>query len=72
MARASGYSMRAELAGATALLNGAPPRQIAEQRRNSRETIRWRLKKAFAKTGTGSQLELMLLAAKANPPIEDH
>lgn len=61
----------AELAVGTALLNGAPPRQIAEERNNSLETIRSHLKKIFAKTGTGSQLELMRLAVRANPPIED-
>lgn len=61
----------AELAVATALLNGAQPRQIAEARSNSIETIRTHLKHVFAKTGTGSQLELMRLAVKANPPIEN-
>ncbi len=63
--------MCAELAVATALLNGTPPRQIVEGRDNSLETIRWPLKKVFAKTGSGSQLELMRLAAEANPPIEN-
>lgn len=59
-----------EHAVATALLNGVPPRQIAEERNNSVETIRSHIKKVFAKTRTRSQLELMRLAVKANPPID--
>ena len=55
---------------ADALLNGAEVREIAEQRGNSIETVRTHLKSILAKTGSGSQLELLRLTVKANPPIE--
>lgn len=58
-----------EQAVADSLLNGAEPRQIAEQRGNSVETVRSHLKSIFSKTGSNSQIELLRLTVKATPPV---
>jgi DNA-binding CsgD family transcriptional regulator len=59
-----------EQAVARSLVNGADPREIAEERHNSIETVRSHLKSIFSKTGARSQLALMRLAVKANPPVD--
>lgn len=56
---------------AAQLINGADTRRIAEQYGKSPHTVRTQLKSIFAKTGARSQLELVRLAFKADPPIED-
>ena len=53
-----------------ALVNGATPREISEERRTSLETVRGQIKSIFAKTGANSQGDLVRLAAKADPPID--
>ena len=52
-----------------ALVNGATPREIAEERRTSVGTVRGQIKSIFGKTGAGSQSDLLRLAAKVDPPI---
>lgn len=52
-----------------ALVNGAKPREIAEERNSTFETVRSQIKSIFLKTGASSQGDLVRLAAKANPPI---
>jgi DNA-binding CsgD family transcriptional regulator len=52
------------------LVNGADVREVAESRGTSTATVRSQLKQIFLKTGAVSQLELVRLAVKANPPIE--
>ncbi|RVT48115.1 helix-turn-helix transcriptional regulator [Rubrivivax albus] len=59
----------AEAQVADALVNGLAPRDIAEQRGTSLETVRTQLKTAMAKTGANSQLDLLRLAAKLAPPV---
>ena len=54
---------------ASALANGATPGEIADRRGRSLETVRSQIKRVFSKTGTRSQLGLLRLAVKANPPI---
>lgn len=54
---------------AEALANGQGMRQIAESRGTSVETVRKQLKSVFSKTGSTSQLELLQLAVKADPPV---
>lgn len=61
----------AEHAVTSSLINGASVNEIAEQRSASVETVRTQLKSVFTKTGVNSQLGLMRLAVKANPPIGD-
>lgn len=58
-----------ESAVAEALVNGLTVAETAEQRGTSAETIRKQLKSVYAKTGAGSQLQLLRLAFKATPPI---
>ena len=58
-----------EAAVAESLANGHKVAEIAEQRNTSADTIRKQLKAVFSKTGSNSQLELLRLAVKANPPI---
>lgn len=58
-----------EAAVAESLANGLNVAEIAEQRNTSADTIRKQLKAVFSKTGSTSQLELLRLAVKANPPI---
>lgn len=55
---------------ANALINGAKPNEIAEERRTSSETVRSQIKSIYRKTGAGSEGDLVRLAAKADPPIE--
>jgi len=55
---------------ACSLVNGTPMNDISDQRNTSIETVRCQLKNIFAKTGTNSQIDLMRLAVKMNPPFE--
>jgi DNA-binding CsgD family transcriptional regulator len=52
------------------LVNGLSLNDIAEDRNTSVETVRGHIKNIFSKTGANSQLGLLRLAVKANPPIE--
>lgn len=61
---------RAEAEIAGALVNGAKMKDISEQRNTTIETVRSQLKGIFSKTGASSQLDLMRLAVKMNPPIK--
>lgn len=54
---------------ASALVNGAKPREIAEERNTTFETVRSQVKSIYHKTGARSEGDLVRLAAKANPPI---
>jgi DNA-binding CsgD family transcriptional regulator/PAS domain-containing protein len=53
-----------------ALVNGAEPKKIAQDRDRSIETVRCQIKNIFFKTGVKTRLDLIRLAVKANPPIE--
>lgn len=59
----------AEHAVASAIVNGNSLHAVAEQRGVSIETARSQLKAVFRKTGAPSQVDLVRLAVKANPPI---
>lgn len=61
---------RAEAEVATAIVNGDSLGIVAERRNVSIETARSQLKSVFRRTGASSQIELVRLAVKANPPIE--
>ena len=60
----------AEHAVTDALVNGAKPNEIAEERGTSFETVRSQIKAVYRKTGATSGSDLIRLAAKANPPID--
>ena len=60
-----------EHAVATELAEGGTPAEIAERRNRSVETVRSHIKRVFTKTGARSQVDLLRLAAKANPPIRN-
>ncbi len=54
----------------SSLINGVTVNDIADLRNTKVETVRGQLKAVFSKTGAKSQLDLIRLAVKANPPIE--
>lgn len=56
---------------ASALVNGLSVQEISEQRDSTTDTIRKHLKSTYSKTGANSQLDLLRLAIKANPPIRN-
>ena len=56
----------AECSVSQALIDGAKPRAIAEQRGTSEETTRWQIKEILQKTGTHSQVELTRLLLNLN------
>jgi DNA-binding CsgD family transcriptional regulator len=56
---------------AAMLVNGTDVSEIAETRGTSTETVRSQLKSILSKTGVRSQVDLVRLAAKANPPIAE-
>ena len=54
----------------SSLINGFSINDISDLRCTKPETVRGQLKVVFSKTGAKSQLDLIRLAVKANPPIE--
>ena len=61
---------QAESMVTNSLVSGLSLNEIAEDRNSSIDTVRGHIKNVFSKTGTNSQLDLLRLAVKANPPIE--